>query len=220
MKGLLQLALILAGFFLATFAIAAWLGWFDEAAVTDSIERLTASPHAFWLISAAVVALLAADLLLPVPGGPVMILAGHLLGPVAGTIISSIGGILAGAIGYYACRWGGQPLFHRFVKPEDADRVRTGLTRYGVLVIFIARALPILPEVIACLAGLARMRQSVFFLAFGIATIAFAAAHAVAGAYSTIDNPTPGLLVAITIPTLAWLIWRLTVRSRGKQDQA
>jgi len=218
MKGLVQLALILVGFFLATFALAAATGWFDEVAVTAAIRRLNESPQGFWLISAAVIGLLAADLLLPVPGGPVMILAGHLLGPVAGSVVAGIGGILAGAIGYLLCRWGGQAIFQRFVNPDEADRVRRWLTRYGTLAILIGRALPIVPEVLACLAGLSRMRPLPFFTAFSVATIAFAVPQAVAGAYTTRANPWPGVLVGILIPTLGWVAWRLANRARHRRD--
>jgi len=170
------------------------------------------------LISAAVIGLLAAALLLPLPGGPVMILAGHLLGPVAGSVVAGIGGILAGAIGYLLCRWGGQAIFQRFVNPDEADRVRRWLTRYGTLAILIGRALPIVPEVVACLAGLSRMRPLPFFVAFSVATVAFAAAHAVAGAYTTIDNPWPGVIVGIVVPAIGWLAWRLAARRQASED--
>lgn len=216
MKGLAKLALLLAGFFLVTFAIAVALGLFDESAVTEWMRQTHDSPQGKALISAAVIGLLGVDLLLPVPGGPVMILAGNLLGPVLGTIVSTIGGILTGAIGYYLCRWGGQGVFNHFVQPDEADRVRASLTRYGPLVIFIARAMPILPEVIACLAGMSRMKAVPFFTAFSIATLGFAAAHAVAGAYSSIENPWPGIIIAILVPAIGWAVWQLARRRAGR----
>ncbi len=215
MKGIWKITLILVAFFVVTFAVAMATGALDEQMVQAKVRDLAASPHAFWVMGAVVIALLASDLLLPVPSIPVILIAGNTMGWLSGGIAAVIGMMLGSLIGYVACRYGGRRLFDRFVKPDEAARARRWFDDYGQLAIIISRPVPMLPELMACLGGMARMNVWRFTAAFLIATAPFAFACSIAGAATTIDNPWPGIGVGIVLPAVGWVVWRVATR-RGK----
>jgi len=212
MRRLTWIAIGLAGLFLATFAVGAASGFLQPEQVRDWVVALSARPGGRWLIAALVFALLAGDLVLAVPATPVMLAAGHELGPWIGGAVSAGGAMAAAVIGYGVCRAGGRPAFRRWVSPEETARARALFDRYGLLAVVLARGLPILPEVLACIGGLARLPAGRLLGAFAIATVPWALLHALAGHYSSFDNPWPALLVLVGLPAAAWTIARRRMR--------
>lgn len=208
MGRLTWIAIGLAGVFLATFAVGAATGFLQPAQVEAWMADLSARPTGKLLIAALVFALLAGDLVLAVPATPLMIAAGHELGPWLGGAVSAAGAMAAVVIGYGVCRVGGRPAFRRWVKPEEAAKARALFDRYGMLAVVLARGLPILPEVFACLGGLVRLPSGRFLGAFAIATVPWALLHTLAGHYSSFDNPWPALLILVGLPVAAWTVAR------------
>lgn len=107
---------------------------------------------------AAGVSLLCADIVLPIPGTIVMSVLGFLYGPLLGGLVAAFGSVLSGLIAYTACRFAGRRAAEWIAGREQLARgeawFQTGSAGWLVAV---SRWTPVLPEAIACLAGLARM---------------------------------------------------------------
>jgi uncharacterized membrane protein YdjX (TVP38/TMEM64 family) len=204
--GVMGIALFL--FFAASFAVAVALGVEEGEQLLGWMEQLPEQPGGRWLIGLIVVGLLTVDLLLPIPSQPVMLAAGALLGTFVGGLVSAIGLQLAVMLGYGLCRFGGRAMFDRLVDAADRRRLDEGVKTYGLLTLAIVRGVPIIPEVLICLAGLARVSPWRFFALFALVNVPFAFLHAWAGAHSTWLQPWPALLVALGLPALAWIAHR------------
>jgi len=102
------------------------------------------------------VALLIADVLLPVPSSLVMIAHGALFGVVGGTLLSLGGSTGATMLGFWLGRRGGSWL-ERLVPPEERERADYLLKRWGTLAIIVTRPVPLLAETIAIMAGASPM---------------------------------------------------------------
>ena len=120
--------------------------------------------QAGWFAATVGVALLALDVVLPVPSNIVMIAHGALFGIVAGTLLSLAGSMLASAAAFWIGRRGGRLL--RLAVPADerahADAI---LARWGVVAIVVSRPLPLLAETVLVLAGTSRMSWRTAMLA-------------------------------------------------------
>ena len=102
------------------------------------------------------VALLIADIVLPVPSSLVMIAHGALFGVTIGTLLSLIGSVGAAIAGFAIGRRGGS-LLDRLVPPEERARVDRLLVRWGAMAIVVSRPVPLLAETVAIMAGASPM---------------------------------------------------------------
>ena len=98
------------------------------------------------------VALLVADVFLPIPSSVVMIANGALFGIPAGTALSLAGSLGAMALGFFIGRRSNR-LLTRLVSPEEKARADQLLARWGAMAIVITRPIPLLAETTAILAG-------------------------------------------------------------------
>ncbi len=162
MRRLLGIAL---GLFLAMtllYLAAESMGWTDEQRVRDALETIRASERGALLAAALLAALLAADLFLPVPSSLLMTLAGALFGIGAGAAISLAGAMGSALLGFGLCRRFGRPAFARLTGAQDAERIETFFRNTGAWAILLSRSVPMLTEIVSCLAGLSGMRARLF----------------------------------------------------------
>ncbi len=148
--------------------------------------------------------LLVSDLFLPIPATAVMAALGYIYGPVAGGLIATFGSFCSGALAYLLCRRFGRPVAVRVLGPQDLMEGERLFARVGAWLVVLSRWLPIFPEVIACMAGLARMPAWSFFsaLACGSAPLGFVfAAIGHAGA----THPVLAIALSAGLPPLLWL---------------
>jgi uncharacterized membrane protein YdjX (TVP38/TMEM64 family) len=207
MKDLLKLAAILALAFASTFFIAGWLDLFSEEQVLASLTAMhELDPYLFALI---VVGLLWLDLLVAIPTMATILLAGYFLGPVLGAAASIVGLMMMGLSGYGIGRKLGRAALKRFYKDEQrlAD-IEAAFARNDLLVLFACQALPILPELSCCLAGVARTRPVRFLFGYSVGVVPFAVILAWAGSASTIDDPSPAIFAGIGVTVTLLLIWQ------------
>ncbi len=168
---------------------------------------------------AAGMLLLAADLLLPIPATAVMAALGFVYGPLWGGLIGTAGGVLGGSLGYGLCRAFGRPLARRLLGPGDLAQGERLFARAGGWLVALSRWLPVFPEVIACMAGLARMPLATFLIALlcGSAPLGFAfAAIGHAGA----EHPVLAIALSALAPPLLWLVVQPHLRARGRAPAA
>jgi uncharacterized membrane protein YdjX (TVP38/TMEM64 family) len=102
------------------------------------------------------VALLIADIVLPVPSSLVMIAHGAIFGAMIGTLLSLIGSVGAAIAGFAIGRRGGS-LLERLVPAEERARVDRLLIRWGALAIVVSRPVPLLAETVAIMSGASPM---------------------------------------------------------------
>lgn len=211
MKDLLKIAVVLALAFASTFFLVQWSGLIPEAGVVAWLEGLRAIDA--WLLVAGVILLLLLDLLVAIPTMTTILLAGWLLGPVAGGLAASAGLMAMGAAAYGMGRRLGRPLLSRMLKdPERLAGIEAAFARQDMLVLVVCQALPILPELSATLAGIARMPLRRFVLGYAAGVVPFAFIVAAGGAASSPDDLRPAILTAIATSATLLLLWRLVQR--------
>ncbi len=174
-------------------------GWFTGGA---AIQWLRGCGPWGWL---ATIGLLVADLVLPVPSTGVMSAAGFVYGGLVGGAISAVGSYLAGMAAYGVSRLLGQKAAARLASAEDLTGNESLFQRHGPWLIALSRALPLLPEVSCCLAGLARMRFATFALSLACGCIPVGFAFAAIGAAGQ-DSPALAIGLSIAVPAVLWLV--------------
>ena len=152
----------------------------------------------------AVLALLIGDLFLPVPATPVMSAAGYLYGVWVGGLLSATGSFLSGVLAYGMCRQFGRAAAARLVGDEELARGEALFARQGAWLVALSRWLPLLPEVVSCLAGLARMPFRTFAPALACGCLPICFANAAIGAAGR-DQPELALALSAVVPLLLWL---------------
>lgn len=204
---LLVTAIVLAGAFCIPFAV--WGGdfmqWFSGEA---AIAWIRSWGSWGWL---AIIALLMSDLVLPVPATPVMAAAGYLYGPMIGGLLSAAGSFCAGLTGYGLCRLFGRRLAARLAGEEELAHHETLFQRSGPWLVAASRWLPVLPEVVSCLAGLTRMPPRIFVTALACGSLPLGFVYAGIGAAGQ-ANPTLALALSIVVPPVLWAIARPLLR--------
>ena len=102
-------------------------------------ERVKSDPPSATALFLTVVAILATDIFLPVPSGPISTLAGSQLGIVVGTSASTLGLTLGGIIAFALARRWGRPLAERFANPEQLTNFETAADTHGLWLVIITR---------------------------------------------------------------------------------
>ena len=140
-----------------------------------------------------------------------------LLGPLVGTLFTVLGVSLAGFTGYALSDRYGDQLVKKLI-PDQAEREQAvnSFSRVGFGTILLSRAMPILPEVSACMAGLTQMSRSKFALAWLGSTVPYATIANYAGSISSLSDPKPAIFTAIVLTVTFWTGWavyRSTIRN-------
>lgn len=183
---------------------------FDVALSGDeAVERLRSFGPWAWAVA---IGLIVADLVLPIPATAVMAALGIIYGPIVGGALSGGASFLAGAIAYLATRLIGHRAAVFIVGERDLARAEKFFDRAGGYAVAFSRPLPILPEVTACLAGLAEMKRRVFFVSLGIGSIVTGFAYAAVG-HAGASNPGLAMLIGAVIPVAIWPFVRRLLRN-------
>ena len=139
--------------------------------------------QAGWWAGVIGVALLAGDVLLPVPSNLVMIAHGALFGVLVGMLLSLLGSMLAAVASFWIGRRGGR-LLSLAVPADERAHANAILDRWGLLAIVVSRPLPLLAETILVLAGASSMSWRTAMVATFLGSIPPALFYAWAGAAS------------------------------------
>lgn len=125
--------------------MAVWLdiGWLNE----PKPYLLSLGP---W-IPAGMTALLALDIVLPIPGSVLMILSGHLYGVVLGAGISFLGMITSSILGYFI------GYLVPLAATSNNHRAKKFIEQWGDLAVLLSRPIPVLSESVVILAGVERL---------------------------------------------------------------
>jgi uncharacterized membrane protein YdjX (TVP38/TMEM64 family) len=197
MRRYIWIALVLAGVFLAGFGIAEALG------VPLFTDPMPAGP----LAGVTGVALLIADVVLPVPSSVIMIAHGALFGVATGSILSLLGTLGCSLAGFGIGRAGREKV-RRYVTDAEYARAARLLDRWGMVAIAATRPVPVLAEVMSIIAGttsaLSWWRVTVASIAGALPA---AVAYAVAGHLATKTVGALWLFAALMLMSAAmWLV--------------
>lgn len=167
------------------------------------------------IAATAIAALLAFDVLLPVPSSIVSAGAGVLLGFALGTTIVWTG-MMAGCLVAYALGARASGAAQRFVGAESLVRARELAARYGNWAIVLCRPVPVLAEATILAAGLVRAPLGRVLLLAGAANLGIAAGYAAVGAFAMhVDSFLLAFVGAILIPAVALGVAKVAFGSRG-----
>ena len=154
---------------------------------------------------AAGMLLLAADLVLPIPGTVIMSGLGFVYGPVWGGVISTVGSFLSGSLAYGLCRLLGRGAARRLLGEKDLEKGEHLFSNVGGWIVVLSRWLPLVPEVVSCMAGLTRMPARTFHLALACGSAPLGFVFAAVG-HAGVSQPLLALALSALLPPVLWLI--------------
>jgi uncharacterized membrane protein YdjX (TVP38/TMEM64 family) len=79
--------------------------------------------------------------------------------------------------------------------------------KHGFTMILLSRAMPMIPEISACLSGMTKMNFGKFILAWAISSIPYVLIASYAGSISSLENPKPAIFAAVGISLFFWISW-------------
>ncbi len=210
MTRLLAIFLVLAALVVVPFLV--WGDWFETAfSLERTVESLRAAGSWAWLAGAG---LLVADLFLPIPGTVVMSALGLIYGWLIGGVVAALGWIASGMLAYWLCRLLGRRVA-RYLAGEKglAEGGRIFRAESGGWLVAMSRWMPVLPEVVACLAGLHRMPFGRFAGALCAGSVPMGFAFAWIG-HAGAERPALALILSAGVPPLIWGAFQL-LQHRG-----
>jgi uncharacterized membrane protein YdjX (TVP38/TMEM64 family) len=206
---LLSIFLLLALLVIVPFLL--WGGAMEARfSLNGAVDWLRSLGGFAWI---AGIGLLVLDLILPVPSTVVMSALGLIYGPVLGGVFSAAGSFLAGLIGYLICRKIGRRAALWIAGEKDLLRGERLFSRAGGWLVAWSRWLPVLQEVITCMAGLARMPLRSFTLALACGCVPMGFAFAAVGNVA-VAHPGTALALSILAPPVLWVGVHFLVRGR------
>lgn len=174
----------------------------------NAIENLSKYGSWAWMIG---IGLLMADLFLPLPATIIMSALGFIYGPLIGGLTAVAGNFLSGLLAYLLCRSIGKKGAHWILGRKDFDRGHRLFSTKGGWIVALSRWLPILPEAIACMAGLNRMGFRKFAVSLFCGSLPLGFIFAWIG-YAGIAHPYLAILVSAFLPLLLWVIAQYFMR--------
>ncbi len=155
--------------------------WLFEARMAEAVDGILHAGANRPVTAGAVVLLLAADVLLPVPSSLVATASGMLLGLVPGMTATWVGMQSGALVGYGIGRSAGVFAAARFAGKAELARVSQSYQRWGGWFLVASRAVPVLAESSVVIAGVARLPLARFFWLTGVSNAGIAAAYAGVG---------------------------------------
>lgn len=214
MKRLFLLFLVLALLVLIPFLI-----WGEDIETTMSIENTVETLQGLggwaWAVG---IGLLWIDLFLPILGTVVMSALGLIYGPVIGALIALVGSLAAGLTAYGLARILGRKAALWLVGEKGlAEGERLFQGNPGGWLIALSRWMPILPEVMACMAGLSRMSFPRFLAALIAGSLPLCVVFAWIGSRGE-DSPVWTLILSAGLPPILWLLFDQLIRRLSRPD--
>ena len=174
------------------------------------VEAWRSDPPARATLAALIVAVLASDVVLPVPSGPVSTLAGSQLGVMLGTLSSTVGMTLGAAIAFALAR--GVGVFRRGRSDADATRGQSAspprLGDHGTWLLVVTRPLPVIAEAAVLLAGGLQMSWRIFLPTVIAANLAISVCYALLGRFALEHGWLPlAVCATIAMPLAAAVLY-------------
>ncbi len=147
--------------------------------------------------------LLALDIFLPLPGTLIISTLGYVYGPLTGGMAATAGLILSGSIAYFLCRFAGVGVTRRILGEESYEQGQSIGNTSGGWIVALSRWLPLLSEVVACMAGLTKMSPRIYFPALICGVLPFGFLFAYIG-HTGHESPWLMVVLNIVCPAILW----------------
>ena len=171
------LAALLLGFIIVPFLL---FGGAIEGWTAGQLGREQAAT-----LSAAIgIALLASDVILPIPSSLIGTALGAILGAPLGTLAGTIGLTAACVIGYALGALARPGVVAPLVAARDRQLLENWLSRHGIAVLIMCRAVPVLAEASVIVAGAMRMPPLPALVATTLANLGISAVYAGLGSFA------------------------------------
>jgi uncharacterized membrane protein YdjX (TVP38/TMEM64 family) len=162
------------------------------------------------------IALIWADLVLPIPQTAVIATLGIVYGTLLGGLLGSLGLITGGLLGYGLMLTSARRFAQRFAGPRSLHKMERLFDQGGAWAIVLSRSLPYsVPEAMVFLAGLAGMPIRKFSAALTVGSVPTAFAFAAIGA-GWADQPILALTVSYVLPILLLPVALYLMRLRAQ----
>jgi uncharacterized membrane protein YdjX (TVP38/TMEM64 family) len=162
------------------------------------------------------IALIWADLVLPIPQTAVIAALGIIYGTLLGGLLGSLGLITSGLLGYGLMLTSARRFVQHVAGPRSLHRMESLFDQGGAWAIILTRSLPYsVPEATVFLAGLAGMPLRKFTSALTIGSVPTAFAFAAVGA-GWADQPVLALAVSYVLPILLLPVALYLMRLRAQ----
>lgn len=206
MRALIKIGLALAAIFTLTFIVIRLSGVLDIAQIKGWL--LAAEQWSPWVVGAIVAVLLWVDIVIAVPTLAVALAAGYFLGFAHGALATFSGLVLSGMSGYGLGHVLGEKALRFAVRDaQQRDEAVVLFQQRGLVMIMLSRAVPILPEISSCIAGITRMSLIRFVLAWLVSIVPYTLVATYAGSISTVEDPMPAIYATIALSFCLWLSW-------------
>jgi len=198
--------LVIAVFFAATFLVVKSTGILSIEQIKNWLTIAQQITPIY--VALIVVALLFLDLFIAIPTLTVLLLSGHFIGFVYAATAASIGVMLVASCGYAISFYFGDSILKLLLK-NNAERNEAvkNFQEHGFVMILLSRAMPILPEVTTCLAGITKMPFGQFISAWLISSIPYILIATYAGSISSLGDPKPAIFAAIGMSVFLYTGW-------------
>jgi membrane protein DedA with SNARE-associated domain len=183
------------------------------------------------------IVMFAENLFPPIPSELVMPFAGFVVGQGKADFLpvwaaGTLGAVLGAVVLYYIGRWADEPVVRRFVRrfgkwfllsEADLDRALQAFARYGEVIVFFGRLIPIVRSLISLPAGMQHMPMGRFLvfttLGAGIWTAVLTGAGVILGAnwdqvLDIVRRYEQLTLVVLAVLVIAFFVIRLSRRRR------
>jgi uncharacterized membrane protein YdjX (TVP38/TMEM64 family) len=162
-----------------------------------------------------IMALLAADLFLPIPSSLIMVLSGAAFGVMGGALLGLVGSIGGEWLGFELVRRYGRRASAAIVGDEEIERLSRAFARHGLAAVAVTRALPVVMETTSVVAGLSSMTRSAFLIGSFIGTSPIVLVYAYAGAVSRQTNSVvPAVVMLVAVALFGAVIYRMRIEER------
>lgn len=208
MKILVLQVVIFSTFFLLLFALTFNISFAEQA--MDFFN------HNLLMSAFVSTALLASDIVLPVPSSVLMLLNGKLFGIVIGTVVSCLGLVLSTLLGYIIGKKITSSL-SRFLNTRQQEEAEKMFKQWGYLALIISRPIPLLSESISIVAGMQGMPFSSMLISAFAGSLPGALVYAYYGSTSNNEqNQYISFLLVLGIAALAFIISKLLKKQISK----
>ncbi len=153
--------------------------WTDRLIAQASTHRLTAG--------ALLTALLAVDIVMPVPSSLVSTACGLALGFLGGTLASFIGMTISATAGYFIGRYAAAPA-ETLIGKDEVALLNSFTARHGVWVLLALRPVPVLAEASVLFSGLSRQPLPRVLAVTALGNLAVSAVYAAVGVWGRLSD--------------------------------
>jgi uncharacterized membrane protein YdjX (TVP38/TMEM64 family) len=179
----------------------------------DAVLALRGHESWAWALG---IALIWADLVLPIPQTAVVAALGIVYGSALGGLLGSLGLTTGGLLGYALMRTGARRVVRRFAGDRSLRKMESLFDRGGAWAIVLTRSLPYsVPEAMVFLAGLAGMPMGKFAAALTIGSVPAAFVFAAIGAGWS-DQPVLALAASYVLPIFLLPLALYVLRPRAR----